>query len=669
MMDMKKRSIILFFIAAVGVGTLEAKDYALQSPDGRLRMQICTDGELTYSVSYDGELLVERGGLAMDLDQGNWGGAVPKVTRARRESVDRFVASPFYRAERMADVHNRLLLDFRGGWSVEFRAYDDGCAYRFIGQRPDSLLVKDETVALTFSEDVVMTVPYVLVEDKPESSVEEQLMSSFENLYTVEPLSEARDRHLMMLPLVATFPSGVKLCVIESDLVSYPGLYLCKSPQERTLEGYFARYPKSTVQGGHHQIESLVTAREDFIARVAGRRSFPWRGFVIGQDVTLARSNLSYLLASESKIGDLSWIRPGKVAWEWWNDMNLEGVDFVTGVNDATYRYYVDFAAAHGIEYVILDEGWSDTAKADLLQVVPELDLPSLVAYAGSKGVGIILWAGYYAFDRNLEQVCRHYSEMGVKGFKVDFMDRDDQQMVDFIHRAAATAAKYHLLLDFHGMYKPAGLTRTWPNVVNVEGVFGLEQLKFRDPVPDMMTYDTTLPFVRQVSGPMDYTQGAMVNRTRESAYKSFSEPASVGTRAHQLALYVVFDSPLNMLCDSPTNYMREAESLASIASIPTVWDETVVLDGRMGDYIVTARRSGSVWYVGGITDWNARDLQVNLDFLPEGSHQAELFVDGVNAHRKATDYRTQRLAVSKHAELPIHLAPGGGFLIRIVTE
>lgn len=656
------KNFILTALCLLSTVALSAKVYTLESPDSKLDVQVTVGNGISYSVSYDGCPVIEGASLSLILSDRTWGGQDSKVIKTRTGSVDACVPAPFYRADSLRDHYNSLVIDFKGGWAVEFRAYDDGCAYRFISRQKSDLTVINEKVELSLAENAVMTVPYVLID----GTIEEQLINSFENLYETAPLNALKENQLMMLPLAAELSSGLKVCYIESDLESYPGLYLLKSEKENTLEGYLPKYPKSTVQGGHSNIEMLVTEREDYIAKVKGTRTFPWRGVVVGTDVDLANSDLSYLLASPSRVSDISWIRPGKVAWDWWNDLNLEGVDFIAGVNNDTYKYYIDFASANGVEYVILDEGWSETGTADLFKIIPEIDMEGLVKYAESKGVGIILWGGYYAFHKDLENVCRHYSEMGVKGFKIDFMDRDDQEIVDFIYEAAETAARYNLVLDFHGMYKPAGLTRTWPNVLNVEGVFGLEQLKFREPVPDMMTYDATLPFIRQVSGPMDYTQGAMRNQTQESAYKSFTEPASVGTRAHQLALYVIFESPLNMLCDSPSNYMKEQECTDAIAEVPVVWNESRVLDGQMGDYIVTARRSGDTWYVGGITDWDARDVKVDLSFLPEGKYEAVIYKDGVNAHRKATDYKKVTVGLCKDTDLNIHMAPGGGFLMTI---
>lgn len=546
-----------------------------------------------------------------------------------------------------------------------FRAYNDGVAYRFVNHAKKPFCILNEEVDYRFPADVTASVPYVNA--GKDGDYNGQFHNSFENVYTTAPISQLNKERLMFLPLVVQATPEVKVCITETDLNNYPGLYLTNAKGSNSLSGIQAPYPKTMKQGGHNNLQMRVQTREEYIAKVDGPRNFPWRVAVVTtRDTQLAASNLSYLLAEPSKLSDTSWIKPGKVAWEWWNDWNLCGVDFKTGVNNATYKAYIDFASQYGIEYVILDEGWAVNLEADLMQVVKEIDLKELVDYAAARNVGIILWAGYYAFERDMENVCRYFSEMGVKGFKVDFMDRDDQLMTDFNHRAAAMCAKYHLILDLHGTHKPAGLNRTYPNVLNFEGVHGLEQMKWRPAGFDQITYDVMIPFIRQVAGPMDYTQGAMRNATRENYYPSYSEPMSQGTRCHQLAMYIVLESPFNMLCDSPSNYMREPESTSFIAQVPTVWDETVVLDGKMGEYIITARRKGDTWFVGGLNNWDARDVEVDLSFLSSGSHKAVLFKDGVNAHRTARDYKREEVSVSSAQPLKVHLAPGGGFTLQI---
>ena len=424
-------------------------------------------------------------------------------------------------------------------------------------------------------------------------------------------------------------------------------------------------------QGGHNNLQMVVQSREEYIARCDGPQEFPWRIISVSEnDIQMADNDMVYRLADPTDPAiDWSWIKPGKVAWDWWNDWNIDGVDFVSGVNNNTYKYYIDFASANGIEYVILDEGWAVNGVADLFQVVPEIDLEMLVQYASEHNVGLILWAGYWAFDRDMEKVCKHYSDMGIKGFKIDFMDRDDQYMTAFHHRAASTAAKYKLIVDFHGTYKPVGLSRTYPNVVNYEGVHGLEQMKWSPASVDQVTYDVTIPYIRMMAGPMDYTQGAMRNASMYNYHPVNNEPMSQGTRCRQLAQYVIFDSPLNMLCDSPSNYMREKECLEFIAGVPTVWDETRGVCGEVGKYIALARRSGNDWYVGAMTDWSSRELVLDLSFLPEGEYEVEIYRDGANAYRIARDYRKEVKKLPSDRKLTINMAPGGGCALKIYNK
>ena len=637
----------------------------LSSPDGKLKSTITVGDKLTYDISCNGQQVLAPSPISATLDNGKVWGDKARLSKVTEKKNDTQIDAPFYRSSCVRDYYNELTLRFKGDYSVVFRAYNDGVAYRFVNHAKKPFCILNEEVDYRFPADVTASVPYVNA--GKDGDYNGQFHNSFENVYTTAPISQLNKERLMFLPLVVQATPEVKVCITETDLNNYPGLYLTNAKGSNSLSGIQAPYPKTMKQGGHNNLQMRVQTREEYIAKVDGPRNFPWRVAVVTtRDTQLAASNLSYLLAEPSKLSDTSWIKPGKVAWEWWNDWNLCGVDFKTGVNNATYKAYIDFASQYGIEYVILDEGWAVNLKADLMQVVKEIDLKELVDYAAARNVGIILWAGYYAFERDMENVCRYFSEMGVKGFKVDFMDRDDQLMTDFNHRAAAMCAKYHLILDLHGTHKPAGLNRTYPNVLNFEGVHGLEQMKWRPAGFDQITYDVMIPFIRQVAGPMDYTQGAMRNATRENYYPSNSEPMSQGTRCHQLAMYIVLESPFNMLCDSPSNYMREPESTSFIAQVPTVWDETVVLDGKMGEYIITARRKGDTWFVGGLNNWDARDVEVDLSFLSSGSHKAVLFKDGVNAHRTARDYKREEVSVSSAQPLKVHLAPGGGFTLQI---
>lgn len=652
-----KRSISALFSLAVALGAA-AEPFAVSSPDGSLKVDVNTGKTLEFSVSLNSQTVLGPSAIGMTLDDGRKVGP-GKAQLTDRDIVDTYVVSPLYRRSEVREAYNGITLSLGKGWSVEFRAYDDGVAYRFVYSGDQSFKVLDETALYRFPGSAKATAPYVRAR-KYKNDFESQFFNSFENTYTVTALDSLDSARLIFLPMAVEPNHYTKVLLTESALRDYPGMYLNRT--DEGLRGVWAPVPKKSHQGGHNNLQWIVDERHPYIASVGGSRAFPWRIMMVGDDRTLASSDLSYLLGEPSKLKDTSWIKPGKVAWDWWNDWNIRGVDFPSGVNNDTYKAYIDFASKNGIEYVILDEGWAVNKKADLMQVVPEIDLPMLVKYGKERNVGLILWAGFTAFYRDMEQVCRHYAQMGIKGFKVDFMDSDDQLVNEFLYRAAKTAARYKLVMDFHGTAKPAGLNRTWPNVLNFEGVNGLEQMKWSPDTLNQVLYDVQIPFLRQAAGPMDYTQGAMRNATRSQYYPVNDDPMSQGTRAHQMALYMVFDSPLNMLCDSPSNYTDEQECTDFIASVPTVWDETRILDGRLGEYIVTARRKGDKWYIGGITDWTPRDLEVDLSFLPAGT-QLDLFTDGANAHRNARDYRRQTLPAPR--TMKIHLAPGGGFALR----
>lgn len=658
-----KKILLLLLTALAFQAVAKEQVWTLKSPNGKLVAHVTAtaEEELTYDVVYDGVTVMMPSHLGLNRTYGKSVSGSMAVTKASSRTIDEVVASPFTRQAQMRNHCNELTLKVGGDMNVVFRAYDNGIAYRYQILKPCT--VRYEKVEYNFAGDYKATVPYVSRFD--ENNFDVQFGSSFENQYTTLPISQLNEMRLCFLPVLVHGPNGLKLCLTESSLTDYPGLYV--RGHKGRLEGEHARYPKTLEQGGHNNLQMIVKEREEYIAKVHKETVMPWRMMMVDRSsVDLAMNNLSYLLGEPCKVVDLSWIKPGKVAWEWWNNWNLQGVDFKTGINNDTYKYYIDFASQYGIEYVILDEGWAVNKKADLMQVVPEIDLPMLVKYGQERGVGLILWAGYWAFDCDMEHVCQHYSQMGIKGFKVDFMDRDDQVMTDFYKRAAAMCAKYHLLVDFHGAFKPAGLNRTYPNVLNFEGVAGLEQLKWALRDYDQVQYDTEIPFIRQAAGPMDYTQGAMVNAARGSYYPSWSEPMSQGTRCHQLALYVVLESPLNMLCDSPTNYEKEPDYTRLVAQLPTVWDETKVLSGEVGEYIVTARRKGSTWYVGGITNWTERTVEVDLSELVGAEKRSvEIYRDGANASRKGTDYKRETLA-AQGSSMKMKMAPGGGFLMVI---
>ena len=689
---MKKVPLLLALVLVTTLTSAQTK--FLYSPLKNLVVKIdCSQKQLQYSVFmsmggsvYDGNLCIAPSSIGLKLGDGTVLGRNPKLLRVDSNSVDEKVPSSFYRKSQIPNRYNELVLTFKGNYKVVFRAYDQGVAYCFVTNFKQPIVVKNEIATFNFPGGVGMgahqdyepdvIVPFVSRQPKDGEPFDVQFGTSFENTYTETSLKKMDKSRLAFLPLMVKrdfFPSWESntavnhtqhVVITEANLRDYPGMYL-QHKGDLTLEGVFAPCPKTWDQGGHNNLQYLVESREDYIAKTDGKRAFPWRVMAISEWAgDFLNNDMVYLLSEPSQVEDISWIKPGKVAWDWWNNWNIWGVDFEAGINNDTYKYYIDFASKSGIEYVILDEGWAVNGLADLFQVVPEIDLPELVQYAKERNVGIVLWAGYAAMDKDMEKVCKHYSEMGIKGFKVDFMDRDDQIVVNFYERMAATAAKYHLFIDFHGAYKPTGLSRTYPNVLNYEGVFGLEQCKWIGGDVDMMKYDLTIPFIRMMAGPMDYTQGAMRNASKGNYAPVWSEPMSQGTRCHQLAEYIVFDAPFSMLCDAPTAYMQEPECTQFIASVPTVWDETVPLQGKVGEVAMLAKRKGNVWYIGALTNWEKRTVTIDFKALGVQPKSVTAFVDGPNAHRKGCDYQKKEIAVPANGILKIDLAPGGGAVI-----
>ena len=621
-----------------------AKTYQLASPNGKLKVSIENDAKSTaFAITHGETPVLNRSALGMSIEGGKTLGA------------EKCKSSKVSKGEKC----NALTLNY-GKYAVEFRSYDQGVAYRFVTRFADSLTIANEQVEFCLPADCMAYEAPANSHHKT-NDLRDQAYCSFENTYQYAKLSNLNRQHLGLSPMLIELADGKKLLIGDYNVRSYPGMFLLPS-KGNVVKGFFPPYPKHEYQGDHNNLQMIVDDWENYIAKTAGAHTFPWKMMLVAEyDADLLTTEVPRLLA-DAPVVNADWVKPGKVAWDWWNNWNLKGVDFATGVNNRTYQYYIDFAAKHGIEYVILDEGWAVNKKADLMQVVPEIDLPMLVKYAADRGVDIVLWAGYKAFERDMENVCRHYSEMGVKGFKIDFMDRCDQKMMAFLEKAAATCAKYRLFCDFHGAPVPNGMTYTYPNVLNFEAVAGQEQVKWSKLKKfDQVRHETLLPFIRQVVGPMDYTQGAMRNATKKSYYPCNSQPMSQGTRCRQLALYLIFDSPFNMLCDTPTNYEAEPECLDFISKVPVVWDERRVLSAKIGEYVIEACRKGDTWYVGGISNWEARTVNLDLSFI-EGK-QMELFVDGINAHRHAEDYIKSVGTVP--ATLTVHLAPGGGFALK----
>ena len=648
------------------------RDWSIESPDKTVQVDIHRLGNysLDWQIRYKGTDVLKPSNINILLD-----GTMDVSTKggigkeSKREQVRSQFETPFYKKSVVKDEYNSLTISFKNGISLEFRVYNDGAAYRFIINRKKASEVTSEQAEFCFADDYQAFIPYV-----NDNRGGERYCYSFESYYDEQPLSKMYSDSLAITPLAVCLPGGIKAIVMDAGVENYPGMFLKKGNRDNTLQAEFAPYPLEQEIGGFDRLNLVPTRRADYIAKLEGSSALPWRAVVITErDADILNCDMAQRLAPKCRIKDTSWIHPGKVAWDWWNNTNVYGVDFKSGMNTDTYLYYIDFAAKNHIEYIIIDEGWS--GKESLTENLnPEIDLQRLIAHGKEKGVGIILWSSW----RNLigsnplndisvtDAVMKRYAEMGIKGFKVDFFDRDDQQVIASAYKIAESAAKYHFYLDYHGL-KPFGIQRAYPNIFNFEGVKGLENSKWEPrtgngPLHNQPRYDVTAPYLRMLAGPMDYTPGAMSNAMKDSFFGNNDHPMSQGTRVHQMAMYTVFEAPLQMMADSPTKYMQNQECTDFIAQVPTTFDETKALDGKLGEYIVIARRKGTTWYLAAMTDWTPRDLTIDLSFLGTGKHQAEIFADGINAMKEASDYKRSQQTVTSTDRLNIHLSSGGGW-------
>lgn len=653
---MKRTRLLLIMMAGVGIsclgGTAISETLEAISPDGQLKIAIDLANQIAYSVVYKNNEVVHPSPIGMQLESQILGKEA-KLIGSETRTVDETI-QPVVKEKRaqIRDRFNELTLKFEGDYSLIVRAYDDGVAYRFATNKEGKIKVVAETAEFHFSPEDLVYYP-----------ITKSMHTSFESNYSYLPIGEISPDQLAFLPVLAVRKDGVKILITESDLLDYPGMFMVGAEgADPILRGQFAPFPLEETQERDRTLR--VTKGADYIADTDGKREFPWRVIVpTDRDASLIENDIVYRLASPCRLDDTAWIKPGKVAWDWWNAVNLYGVNFKAGFNTDTYKYYVDFAAKYGLEYIILDEGWSDTQN--LLKLDPALNLRELVEYAKSKNVGVILWCVFLTLDRQLDAALDQFQEMGIKGIKVDFMDRDDQKIVNYYERVAREAAKRKLLVDFHGAYKPTGLQRAYPNLITREGVKGLEYDKWSDHSgPD---YTVQLPFIRMVAGPMDYTPGAVLNAAKDCFQPIFNCPMSLGTRAHQMALYVVFESPLQMLADSPSHYLREPEMMEFLSKVPSVWDETRVLDAKVSEYVLLARRLGEEWYIGAITNWTPRSLDLDYSFLGSGSYQAFIYQDGQNADRYGADYLKTIKIVRPDSKSTLDLKPGGGWAARLI--
>ncbi|NJM94461.1 MAG: glycoside hydrolase family 97 protein [Cytophagales bacterium] len=580
------------------------QSYDLNSPNGRLQLRIEIDGSLSYQLSQDGQIRIDEGLIDIKDDRGQSRGLPIKSHKIKRSSFESEL-SPVVaqKTSRIKESYNELLIELNASIALRFRAYDEGMAYRL-----ENLTKKEWRIGQEILQFEANQASKVILS-------QEQSFISHNEMPYVE-LLPGQDTAFCSLPLLIDFPDGACIVFTEADVHDYPGTYMSLSTDGRLMGHQPAvvleTAPRTDVEGRSDRNET-ITREAGYIALSRARQNYPWRVFLCATEpVRLLENQLVYLLSRPSK-GDFSWVQPGKVAWDWWNANNLSQVDFEAGINTKTYQYYIDFAAQYCLEYIILDEGWSPPTRP--MEMTPEMDVPALVEYGKKKGVGLILWLLWKPLDEQLEAALDLYASWGVKGIKVDFMQRSDQYMVQYYERVARACADRQLLVDFHGAFKPTGLQRTYPNAISYEAVLGLEHNKWDSTCT--ARHNTTLPFVRMTAGPMDYTPGAMRNAIPKNFAIVFDEPMSQTTRAHQVALYMVFESPLQMLADSPSHYLKDKKTTEYVAAIPSVWDQTCGLAGRVGEFIVVAAEKGPAWYLAAITNEERRQIQVPTDFYP----------------------------------------------------
>ena len=651
MSGMLKKALFVMLPLSLAVGDAKAQSsYDLRSPNNRIELRIRTANGIRYDVLLGGRAILQDCTLSIDVDHKKLG-AEPKVLKHKEGSQDR-VLEPVVRQKfaKIRENYKELHLDLDGGYGVTFRAYNEGAAYRLETSLPQAdVKIYGEEMNLNFPSNYVVYYPE-----------EESFFSHNERKYLPRHLAAIDPAFIATLPAVVDVENGAKVAIAESDVEEYPGLWL-RGTSGNGLAATFPPYPlKEKLE---RESDVRVVEAADYIAVTKGTRAFPWRIIGIAEkDGDLLTNQLTWLLAKPSQVQDTSWIKAGKVAWDWWNDWNVYGVDFKAGVNTQTYKYYIDFAAKYGIPYILLDAAWY--RNGDVLDVVPEVNMEELTAYAKEKNVRVILWVLWNKLGDQLEKALDQYAKWGIAGIKVDFMQRSDQKLINYYHKVSQETAKRKMLVDFHGDQKPSTMTRTWPNLIGTEGVRGMEWDKWSaETDPD---HDVTLPFTRMVLGPMDYTPGAMLNAQKNDFRAIGHRPMSQGTRCHQLAMYVVFEAPLQMLSDSPSNYLREPEIMEFLGPVPSEWDDTKVLDGKIAQYVAVARRNGKDWYVGAMTNWSPRELEIDFSFLPEGNFTLQAYQDGVNADRMGSDYKMAKSQVNRGTKLKIKLAPGGGWAARI---
>ncbi|NGM67353.1 glycoside hydrolase family 97 protein [Sphingobacterium sp. SGR-19] len=652
-----KKIACVFLLAAAMTTANAQKGIKLTSPNGDITTEIKLTDKIYYSVLCKNDTLLRDNSLGLELDNRVLGDRPKLIGKKEQQIKEQLKPIVPLKFSTIDNVYNQLVLRFKDQYAVEFRAYDDGIAYRIITDIRDSINVVSEEMNINFTSENLLHV------QQPGG-----FKTAYEEIYTHINSTEWKPNGKMaVLPMLIDTKKPYKILVSESDLSDYPCMFLKSSGRN----GITATFPKVPVRFGEDGDRSVKILEEaEYIARTTGQRSFPWRYFVVSkQDTELLTNTMTYRLATKNVLADASWIKPGQASWEWWNGAKPYGpdVDFVSGYNLDTYKYFIDFAHKFGMQYIIMDEGWAKSTR-DPYTPNPDVDVHEIIKYGKERNVGVFLWLTWLTVEKNLG-LFEQFASWGVKGVKIDFMDRSDQWMVNYYERIAKEAAKHNLLVDFHGSFKPAGLEYKYPNVISYEGVRGMEQMG--GCYPNNSVY---LPFIRNAVGPMDYTPGAMISMQPNVYRSERPNSASIGTRAYQMSLFVIFESGIQMLADNPTQYYRNEECTDFITNVPTTWDETIALNAKVGEHVIVAKRKGEKWYIGGMTnseeDW--RNFQQKLTFLTAGkTYKMTSFKDGINAVEQAMDYRKEVAEVTVHSSIEIKLAKSGGFaaVLEPVTE
>ena len=632
------------------------QSYDLYSPDSSLRLEIKTKDKLSWTLFAGKQLLTQSSSVDLQLANQKMLSGKLAVASHKYRKINQPVTVPVpYRKKIIADNYNQLELTLKEPFSIQFRMYPDGMAYRIGTRFKDSIIIESEKVSFELDDQTDVWFAHM---DKRQNV--DRFHTSFEAIYKKQQLSAIADTMLTYSPVTVSLPNGYHLAFSDANLFDYPGMFLERKANR--LQGVFAAYPvKEKLMEGEFP-QYIVEARANYIAKTKGTRMLPWRAVLVAKnDIELPNNDILYLLGDKPQFDDASWIRYGKGTDEWIIGINLFNVSFKAGINTATYKYYIDFAKRFGFDQVMLDAGWSDVK--DLFKINPDIDMNELTAYAKQNNVRLMLWTLCATLDKQLDSALKQFSNWGIASIMTDFMDRDDQKMVNFYHRIAKACADHKISIMFHGAFPPKGFNRTWPNAITQEGVLGAEWNIWSElATPD---HNVAIAYTRMPAGPLDYEPGLLLNAQKDQFRPIGKNPMSIGTRCHQLAMFLVYDSPLQIFSGNPSQGMKEPDFMELLGSIPTTWDETRILQGKVGEYILTARRKGNDWYAGALNNSNARDIKLAFDFLDSGNYKATVCKDGVNAHNYGADYDLSETTVQRNDIINIHLAPGGGFLIR----